>query len=259
MAEALARGVISRGLLEPAQIIAADVSPQRREAFSTQLGIRAVSDNLEAARTSKLLLLSVKPQQMAEALSGIGSVIRPPDALVISIAAGITTRFIAQHLGAGQPWRIVRSMPNTPMILGQGMVAISRGASASAEDAAAARRLFEVAAAVIEVSEELLDAVTAVSGSGPAYFFYLVEQLIAAGTSLGLTPADAEVLARTTALGAARMLVELTDSPQQLRANVTSPGGTTQAALAHLDECNWPAITRQAIEAAARRSRELGR
>jgi pyrroline-5-carboxylate reductase len=259
MAEAIARGVMGRGLLKAAQIIAADVSAERRALFQSELGIRSVESNIDAARNSRTLLLSVKPQQMAEALSGIGQAI-DEKTLVVSIAAGITTRFIETNLGQGRKWRVVRSMPNTPMMIGEGMVAVSAGAHATKDDLAAAQRLFEAAAEVIEVREELLDAVTAVSGSGPAYFFYLVEQMIAAGVELGLSPADADKLARKTALGAARMLTASPgQTPAQLRKNVTSPGGTTQAAIEHMDSAAWPAIVRDAVKAAARRSRELGR
>src|SRR5213592_2854569 len=158
MAEAIARGVIRAGLFRPDQIIAADVAVGRRELFSKVIGVRAVESNEEAARPSRVLLLSVKPQQMAEALAGIGAAL-DPGALVISIAAGITTSFIERHLGAGRAWRVVRTMPNTPMLVGEGMTAIARGSSATPADLAAARRIFESAGAVIEVKEDLLDAV----------------------------------------------------------------------------------------------------
>jgi pyrroline-5-carboxylate reductase len=258
MAEAIARGVMNRNLLRPEQIIAADVSPQRRELFQEQLKIKAVAENLEAARDAKVILLSVKPQHMAAALAGIGQVVAPQRTLVISIAAGISTTFIETHLNAGRPWRVVRTMPNTPMLVGAGVAALSPGAHASREDVATARRLFEAAADVIEVAEEHLDTVTAVSGSGPAYFFFLVEQMIRAGTELGLSPEQAALLAKKTASGAAKMLATSADTPEVLRRRVTSPGGTTEAAITHMAQSGWPQITLDAIKAAQRRGRELG-
>jgi pyrroline-5-carboxylate reductase len=257
MAEAIVRGVTSKGILRPHQIIAADVVPQRRAIFQDQLGVRAVTDNVEAARQAKTLLLSVKPQQMPVALSGIGGA-TDEQTLIISIAAGISTSYIATHLGGGRNWRIVRSMPNTPMLVGEGMVALARGVHATEADLASARQLFEAAADVIDVDESKMDAVTAVSGSGPAYFFLLVEQMIKAGIELGLTPEQAAKLARKTAAGAAKMLVSSDEPPESLRKKVTSPGGTTQAAIMHLEAHNWPAITVEAIKAAERRGRELG-
>lgn len=257
MAEAIARGVIRSGLLEPRQILAADLSPQRRELFSRELGVESFAENAEVARQSRVILLSVKPQQMADVLAGVGRAARPK-ALVISIAAGVGTRFIESHLGAEKNWRVVRTMPNTPMLVGEGMVALARGRHATPEDALSARRLFEAAAEVIEVTEDKLDAVTAVSGSGPAYVFYLVEQMIRAGTELGLSPDDARRLAIKTAVGSAKMLATSADTPQEFRRKVTSPGGTTQAAITHLDAQNVSAAFIDAIKAAARRSSELG-
>ena len=257
MAEAIARGVTTGGLLRPAQILASDVSPQRRALFEDQLGIRAVPENREVASRSRLLLLCLKPQHMADVLREIGPITDEQTPLV-SIAAGISTRFIETHLGGQKKWRVIRTMPNTPMLVGEGMVALARGQHATEDDAAGARRLFQTAASVIEVAEDQLDAVTAVSGSGPAYVFYLVEQMIRAATELGLSPEQARQLAVKTALGAAKMLADNADTPQGLRRKVTSPGGTTQAAIAYMDQHDWPATVVEAIKAAARRSRELG-
>jgi pyrroline-5-carboxylate reductase len=257
MAEAIARGVIRSGLLQPSQILAADVSPQRRELFEQQLGIRAVEDNREVAGHARTILLSVKPQHMKEVLAGIGSE-ASPDVLIISIAAGISSRFIETHFGNGRSWRVIRTMPNTPMLVGEGMVALARGRHATQEDAERARKMFEAAAEVIDVTEDKLDAVTAMSGSGPAYFFYLVEQMIRAGTEIGLAPDEARKLAIKTFIGAAKMLASAADTPQELRRKVTSPGGTTQAAITYLEQQNvGPAIV-EAIKAAAHRSKELG-
>jgi pyrroline-5-carboxylate reductase len=257
MAEAIARGVTGSKLLAPAQIIAADPSPARRELFQRELNIATVEDNRDAARDAKTVLLSVKPQQMADVLHGLAPVLRP-DALIVSIAAGISTAFIERHLGTNQRWRIVRAMPNTPMLVGEGMVAIARGTNATADDLCTARRLFESAADVIEVPEDQIDAVTAVSGSGPAYFFFLVEHMTRAGVELGLSPAHAHQLATKTALGSAKMLTTSADTPQELRRKVTSPGGTTHAALTHMESQRMPQTIVDALKAAHRRGRELG-
>lgn len=257
MAEAIARGVIRNGLLRADQILAADVSPQRREHFWKELGIRAVEDNREVAREARVLLLSVKPQHMKEVLAGIGPV-TSPDALVISIAAGVSSGFIETHLGGGKNWRVIRTMPNTPMLAGEGMVALTRGRHATAQDAARARKLFEAAADVIDVTEDKLDAVTAVSGSGPAYVFYLAEQMIRAARELGLSDDESRKLAIKTCVGAAKMLAASADTPEELRRKVTSPGGTTQAAITHLDQRDTAKTIVDAIKAAARRSQELG-
>ena len=257
MAEAIARGVLAKSVLRPEQMIAADVSPQRRELFQEQLKIQAVEDNLAAAKDAKTILLSVKPQKMAEALGGLGGVMSE-ETLVVSIAAGISSSFIEKHLGANKKWRVVRTMPNTPMLVGEGMVAMAAGAHATRDDLAAARKLFEAAADVIEVDEDKMDTVTAVSGSGPAYFFLLVEQMIKAGVELGLSPDHAALLAKKTAAGAARMLMTSTDAPAELRRKVTSPGGTTEAAIKHMTDHGWPTITIDAIKAAQRRGKELG-
>ncbi|HXE55366.1 MAG TPA: pyrroline-5-carboxylate reductase [Tepidisphaeraceae bacterium] len=255
MAEAIAGGVVRGGLLKPDQILAADVSGDRRKIFSERLGISTTEDNRQVASQAKTILLSVKPQHMKQVLEGIRDVLRA-DALIISIAAGISTRFIETHVGGSR--RVIRTMPNTPMLIGEGMVAMARGQHATEDDSRRARALFETAAAVIDVSEDQLDAVTAVSGSGPAYIFYLVEQMIRAGTELDLSPEHARQLAIKTALGAARMLASSDDSPQELRRKVTSPGGTTQAAISYMEQHEFASTVVEALKAAATRSRELG-
>lgn len=258
MAEAIARGVIRSALLRPDQIIAADVSPARRQVFCDQLGVRAVESNADAARYARTVLLSVKPQQMAEALATVGGAMRP-DALIVSIAAGTPTEFIERHLGEREKPRVVRAMPNTPMLVGEGMTALAAGANATPDDVRRARKIFESAGAVIEVTESLMNAVTALSGSGPAYFFYLAEHMIAAGEKMGLTREQARTLAARTAAGAAKMLVESSDAPDELRRKVTSPGGTTEAAIRHMDANGIAKVVQDAILAAERRGKELSK
>jgi len=257
MAEAIARSVIASGAISKDQIVAADVSAARREVFAKQIGVRTVEKNEEAVRGARIVLLSVKPQQMKDALAAIGPVMGA-QTLVVSIAAGISSAFMEKNLGDGKPWRIIRAMPNTPMLVGQGMVALARGKYASEADLAAARRIFEAGATVLELGEEKMDAVTAMSGSGPAYFFYLVEKMTEAGISLGLTPQEAQTLAGRTCIGAGAMLAQSAESPAELRRKVTSPGGTTQAAIETLESKAVGEAIVSAIRRAAQRSRELG-
>jgi pyrroline-5-carboxylate reductase len=255
MAEAIVRGVVGGGRVPADRIIAADVSPQRREFFEHQLHVKAVEDNRQVAANSQMLLLSVKPQMCQAVLEGIAGVVHP-EATIISIMAGISSHFIDAALGGNR--RVVRTMPNTPMLVGKGMAAIAAGQHATPADLDRARGLFEAAASVIEVNEVQIDAVTAVSGSGPAYFFFLVEQMIAAGVKLGLSAEQSRLLASKTALGASTMLMESTDSPEELRRKVTSPGGTTHAAITTMEAMKLPAIILAAMQACADRSRELG-
>ena len=258
MAEAIVRGVLRAGAWRPDQIIAADVSAERRQWFGQELGVATAASNAEAVRGVDLILLSVKPQQMATALAGLGELIAPT-AVVVSIAAGITTRFLATSLGGNRPARIVRCMPNTPMLVGEGMSALAPGEHATADDVASAKRLFEAGGKVIAVTEDQLDAVTAVSGSGPAYFFYLVEQMIRAGVELGLPPEQAALLAKQTAVGAAKMLTTSSDTPAELRRKVTSPGGTTQAAVEVMQSRGMDQIIVDALHAADQRGKSLGK
>lgn len=258
MAEAIVRGLLNAQTLSPEQMIAADPSENRRNLFTRELGVRTVVSSPEAARESLAVLLAVKPQQMGDVLKEIAPVISEKT-LVISIAAGINTRFIETHLGLGRQWRVVRTMPNTPMLVGQGAVGICPGAFATRADVTAASRFFAPAAEVVEVTEQLMDAVTAVSGSGPAYVFYLLEHMIAAGVSLGLSPDQATRLARQTVLGAATMAKTTSDSPTELRRKVTSPNGTTQAAIEYLDQTGVGLNIEKAIQAACQRSVELGK
>jgi pyrroline-5-carboxylate reductase len=256
MAEAIVRGVLRSLRLPADKIIVADVAPARRDLFSSELHITAVEDNLEVARQSRTVLISVKPQQAKSALEGIGAVL-DANSLVISIMAGISISFIESALGADKPWHVIRTMPNTPMLVGEGMVAISQGQHATAKDVMFARSIFESAASIVEVTEDKIDAVTAISGSGPAYFYFLVEQMIQAGIDMGLTPVQARLLATKTAAGAGTMLKLSSDSPAELRRKVTSPGGTTQAAITYLETNNAAGILIDAMKAAQKRSKEL--
>lgn len=255
MAEAIARGLLKSGTLAADRIVASDVVAARREFFENELKIRAIDDPAAVARESKVILLAVKPQAMNAVLDAIAGVVRP-DATIVSIAAGVTCARIEARLA---PRPVVRTMPNTPLMVGLGAVAIAPGTHARAEHLTQARRLFDSVGIVVEVREDQLDAVTALSGSGPAYFFYLVEAMTRAGERMGLSPDVALRLASQTALGAGRMLADGTDSPADLRRKVTSPGGTTQAAIEHLQNGGFESLVVDALLAAERRGKELGR
>lgn len=253
MAEAIVRAVLAKGLARPEQIWAADPAAARRELFKG-LGVNVTEDNAAVAGKVKTLLLCCKPQQMGAALPSVREALAK-DVLVISIAAGTSIAAIGKGLGEGR--KVIRVMPNTPLMAGAGMSALAAGAGVSRAELATARAIFESAGKVVEVPEELMDAVTAVSGSGPAYYFLMTEQLTKAAIELGLEPATADLLARQTALGSALMLTQSADSPAELRRKVTSPGGTTQAAIETMEAGKLSDVFRAGVAAAERRGREL--
>jgi pyrroline-5-carboxylate reductase len=256
MAEAIARGILKAGVLEAARMLAADPDAARRQVFADSLGIAAVEDNRQVVRRAATVLVAVKPQVFDKALGPVGREFGP-EKLVLSICAGVSTRHAEAVLAAGA--RVVRAMPNTPMLVGRGMAALCGGSAATEADLAAAERLLGAAAEVVRVTEDLMDAVTAVSGSGPAYFYCLVELLAKAGAELGLAPADARRLARVTFEGAAKLLAESGEAAEALRRKVTSPGGTTEAALRTFDALGLAKTVSEAVRAARDRARELGR
>jgi len=258
MAEAIAKAAINKGLLHAGQIIASDPNPQRQSVFG-ELGIVAGADNHSVITQSKQILLAVKPQVMAQAAVDLGSH-GAADQVVLSIMAGITTQKLGQAIakeGAVPHPRIVRVMPNTPLQVGFGMAAVALGQDAQEGDEALAMWLFGAAGEVVLVEESKLDAVTALSGSGPAYVFYLAEAMQRAATTLGLEE-HAEALVRQTILGAAHLMIASRDTPAQLRSKVTSPGGTTEAAIKHLEAHHAADTIIDAIQAAHQRSIELG-
>ena len=254
MAEAILRGVLRANFLSHSAIIASDVSFERRQHLTRNVGVSCADDNAVPAACRRVLL-AVKPQMMGQVLDGVADKI-PADSLVISIAAGITTAFIDQHLGGRG--RIVRVMPNTAMLVGAGMSALSSGPRATEADLQWAGKLFAASGNTCVVPEDHLDAVTAVSGSGPAYFFFLVEAMIEAGVAEGLDRTVAGTLAIQTCAGAAKLLLETREMPDVLRAKVTSPNGTTQRAIETMQAAGVKEALIKAVRAAADRSRELG-
>jgi len=255
MAEAMVRGLVAAQAVAAADVACADPSETRRDLFAS-LGCRAFEENAEAVRGAALVVLAVKPQQMDAALASIAPALGEK-ACILSIAAGVPTGRIESKLAGA---RVVRAMPNTPLLVGRGAVALAAGATANDEDLALARAVFEPACLVVlEVEERHLDAVTAVSGSGPAYFFRLVEAMAEAGEAEGLARADALALAAATLAGSAELLAGSGEPPEALRRRVTSPGGTTQAAMESFDASGAYAALVAAVRRAAARSRELAR
>jgi pyrroline-5-carboxylate reductase len=255
MAEAIIKGVISSGLYKAGEIMASDVRAERLDYIARTYKVRTTQNNEELVGFSKTLLICVKPQSVKQMLDEIAHKIQD-NSLVISIAAGITTVSLSKRLSNCQ---IIRVMPNTPAMVGEGAAALF-SANATKESVEHTLKLFSaVGRAVLVDKEELIDAVTAISGSGPAYFFLLMEQMIEAAVKLGLERKTAVELVLQTAKGAA-MLAEAqhpAQSPSELRKKVTSPGGTTEAALNIFAEHQFGLLVQKALTAARDRSRQL--
>jgi pyrroline-5-carboxylate reductase len=257
MATALAKGCVQAGLAPAGSVLASDPSAEARERFGREVpGAKLVADNTAVLAGADTVVLAVKPQMMAPALADIRGAVEPRH-LVISIAAGVTLARLAHELPAST--RLVRVMPNTPCLIGQGASCFSLGANATKDDAATVQRLLTSVGQAYGVEESQLDAVTGLSGSGPAFIYTVVEALAEGGTAAGLPPELALELASRTALGAASMLVTTRLSPAELRDQVTSPGGTTLAGLEAMRRGDASGALRAAVEAAAKRSIELGR
>jgi len=252
MGETLLSGLLRAGR-SPADLVVAERRKDRAAELNDKYGVEVIG-NVEAVEKADTVVLVVKPQDMGSVVDEIAGSLRP-GTLVVSLAAGITTEFLEQRLPQGTP--VVRVMPNTPALVDQGMAAISPGAHCDDEHLAHAESLLSAVGKVVQVPEKHQDAVTAISGSGPAYIFYVTEAMIEAGVFLGLPRTTATELVVQTLYGAATMLRETGDHPSVLRENVTSPGGTTVAALRTLDDHKVRAAFISALEAARDRSHEL--
>jgi pyrroline-5-carboxylate reductase len=252
MGETLLSGLIRAGRSVD-ELAITERRPERVDELRERYGVRILA-NTEAAEVADTLVLVVKPQDMAGLLEEIHDHVAPGN-LVVSLAAGITTDFLESRLPEGSS--VVRVMPNTPALVDQGMAAISPGTHCDAAHLARARALLEATGKVVELPEYHQDAVTAISGSGPAYIFYVVEAMIEAGVLLGLPRATSTELVVQTLYGAATMLKETGQHPTVLREQVSSPAGTTMAALRQLDDHKVRAAFLTAMEAARDRSREL--
>jgi pyrroline-5-carboxylate reductase len=256
MATALARGWLAAGLTVPERIIASDPLPQARDAFHREVGARVVSDNAEVVKDSEIVLLAVKPQMLAPVLADIRPVLTPRH-LVVSIVAGVSLAQLTLSLGS--TIRLIRVMPNTPSLVGACAAALSPGPTATVEDGKLIETMFRAIGVAYRVPEKQLDAVTGLSGSGPAFVAVVIEALSDGGVRMGLPRDVATALAAQTVLGTGKMVLEAGLHPAVLKDMVASPGGTTAAGLHALERRGLRAALMDAVEAAARRAEELGR
>lgn len=269
MAEGILAAVLDKHLHEPARVVISDPVPDRRDFFARRFGVAALEDNRRLVAGAETIVLAVKPQNFSEVAASVVDLVRP-DQLFVSIMAGVSTTRMEDALGhpvppggvrstPPVPVRVVRVMPNLPVRVGAGIAGVCAGQYARPEDVTVARALLDAGGSSIEIKDEtLMDAVTAVAGSGPAYFYYFVESMVAGGVACGLSEADALKLAEHTCLGAAKMMLETGEPPAELRRKVTSKGGTTQAALEHMNAKGVGDAIQDAVKAAFNRGRELG-
>jgi pyrroline-5-carboxylate reductase len=254
MGSIIAQGLIAHKIIPGKDIIVTDIDAARLAFLRSSMKLKVSHNNEKAVKGADIIILAVKPQNMASTLKEISSAINKSK-LVISIAAGITTNFIEKSLTKGV--RVLRVMPNTPALIGEGAAAVAKGSCAKKSDVQLAHIIFNAVGISVEVEEVLIDAVTGLSGSGPAYCFLIIEALIDAGEQMGLPRDLAAKLAMQTMLGAARLCLHSDKQPAQLREMVTSPGGTTVAGLKALEEGKIRATIISAVEAATKRSKEL--
>lgn len=255
MATALARGWLAAGLITPATCRASDPSAESRARFQEQTGCPTTADNREVVNQSDILVLAVKPQTLPALLDEIHNQVTERH-LVVSIVAGVPLKRLADGLLANH--RLVRVMPNTPCLLCASATGFAAGPGAKPEDVALVQRLFNAVGKAFALPEHLLDAVTGLSGSGPAFVYVMIEALADGGVRTGLPRDIALALAAQTVMGSARMVLETGQHPAQLKDAVTSPGGTTIAGLHALERDGFRAAVMDAVEAAAKRSTELG-
>jgi pyrroline-5-carboxylate reductase len=256
MGEAMIKGLTQAGLVPAASIGAADARPDRLDQMTRQYGIRAFASNPALVAESDVIILAVKPQIMATVLREIAAAVDGTK-LIISLAAGVATRTLREHLG--KPARLIRVMPNTPALVLEGATAIARAEGLEPGDLEIAQALFGAVGRVVVLDEDHLDAVTGLSGSGPGYIAIVIEALADGGVKMGLDRATAMTLATQTVLGSAKLLLETGMHPGQLKDMVASPGGTTIAGIAALEDGGIRRTFISAVERATLRSRELGR
>ena len=251
MGEAIVRGLLKKGLYSSSDIIATDVRSERLREIGQ---IETTNNNQEAADKADILILAIKPQSMEEVLKELKPKIQERH-LIISIAAGVRLERIETILPKA---RVIRVMPNTPGLIGCGISSLSCGSQTIKQDEETATRIFSALGDVVKVEEKLMDAVCALSGSGPAYIFLIIESLIAAGVKMGLSYNLAKRLVLATVVGSARLVAETGKHPAELRDQVTSPGGTTASALNIMETEGLRGIIQKAVLAAEKRAKELG-
>jgi pyrroline-5-carboxylate reductase len=254
MAEAIIKGLLAGGV-PVSDLAVSEPSEQRREVLSERYGIQTICDNKALCEMSDTIILAVKPQVYGKALKEVVGACST-DKLFVSIMAGVKSAAIEGMLCSRA--RVVRVMPNTPALVLEGATAISRGSFATEDDLSLTRRIFDLVGTTCIVDEKLLDAVTGISGSGPAYVLTFIEALSDAGVKHGLTRDVATVLAAQTVYGTAKLLLETHEHPAVLKGNVASPGGTTIAAMHSLDRDGFRAATMNAVDVCVAKSKELG-
>jgi pyrroline-5-carboxylate reductase len=258
MATALAAGWLRAGLVTADRLLASDPVEAAQQTFAAATGGRTTADNAEVAAAADVLIFAVKPQSMRQLLDQVRGPLQTRRPLLVSIVTGYSLAQIGQALGS-PPRRLVRVMPNTPCLVGASASAYAAGEHATADDVALVDRLLNAVGRAFAVPESLLDAVTGLSGSGPAFVYVMIEALSDGGVRMGLPRDVATALAAQTVLGAARMVLETGQHPGRLKDAVTSPGGTTIAGLHALERGGLRAALMDAVEAATRRAAELGK
>ena len=256
MGEAMIKGLLQAGLVQAQTISATDVRADRLEQMAQRYGIRTAASNAALVAGSDVVILAVKPQVMGAVVKEIAGAVDARK-LLISIAAGVATRTLRAHLG--KPVRLIRVMPNTPALVLEGVTAIARAEGLEHGDLETAQELFGAVGRVVVLDEDALDAVTGLSGSGPAFIAIVIESLADGGVKMGLDRATAMTLAAQTVLGSAKLILETGTHPGQLKDMVSSPGGTTIAGIAALEEGGVRRTFISAVERATMRSRELGK
>jgi len=255
MGEAMVRSMLAKGVAGPEAIVVSDVSAERLSKLKNDYGLRTGRDNRQALQGSDVVVLAVKPQDLGRLMEELSGAFHP-DQLVVSIVAGTTIDTIAEALKHGA---VVRAMPNTPAQIGEGITVWTASSAVSESQKDAARSILAALGSEVFVTDEgLIDMATAVSGSGPAYFFLVMEALADAATDIGLPREIAEKLVSRTALGASRLVEETGEPPSALRQMVTSKGGTTERGLHQLEQGGLRALIAQAVAAAYQRAKELG-
>lgn len=256
MGSVLISGIVSHNLTSSRNITVSDVMKDLLDDIKKNYGVSVTGDNKKVVRDADIIILAVKPQIIADVLEGIAGVVNTGK-LIISIAAGISTQYIEGYLKKDA--RVIRVMPNTPALIGEGAAALARGSRATDEDFAVAKYIFDAVGITVSVKEDLMDTVTGLSGSGPAYGFVIIDALASGGVNMGLSRDVALKLAAQTLLGAAKLCLQGDKHPEELRDMVTSPGGTTIAGLKAMEDGKIRATLMSAVEAATLRSRELGK
>lgn len=260
MGGAILRGVLASGVPVDGGITATNRTPEKAEAFAGLDGVTSIAlserpeGNADAVAGARVVLVGVKPAMVPDLLREIAPHLSP-ETVVVSLAAGVTLQTFADVLGPEA--RVIRSMPNTPSTVGKGVTGLAAGAAASADDLALVHRLFATVGAVVEVPESQIDALSTISGSGPAYVYLLIEELTKAAVGMGFSEGDARVMVEQTFIGATALLDASGEEPSELRRRVTSPKGTTERAVAVLQDAHLDRTFAEAADAALARAKEL--